>query len=66
VCLAFAMTINKAQRQTLGTVGVDLISGVWTWSVLCWCVKGDKLEQSEGIARAWIAYSDVLLRAAAP
>ena len=44
VCLAFAMTINKAQGQLLGTVGLDLIPSVWPWSVLCWCIKRGQLE----------------------
>ena len=44
VHLAFAMTINKAQGQSLGTVGLDFkIPSVWTWSVL-WSIKRDQLK----------------------
>lgn len=48
VWLCFAMSINKSQGQSVKHVGLDLRSPMFTWAVLCWCLKGDILAEHQG------------------
>jgi ATP-dependent exoDNAse (exonuclease V) alpha subunit len=35
VHLAFAMTINKSQGQSMKHVGIDSCSTIYTWAIVC-------------------------------
>ena len=72
VRLAFAMTINKAQGQTLGTVGLDLRTPVFGHGQFYVGVSRGtnwnrvKVLLEHGLETTNIVYKDVLLRAPAP
>ena len=51
VQLAFAMTVNKSQGQSLKHVGLDLQSRFFTWSIVCRIIKMHIWKQIKSCAK---------------
>jgi len=69
VCLAFAMTINKSQGQSVVNVGLDLRVPVFShgqlYVALSRCTSGDRIkvlfpDGSEGVSTTNIVYTELL------